>query len=676
MKYQYDSKDCSLVVAEFFINKLTDHKVSINDLKMQVSYQNEGISLGTLKNLLAKYNVKMDVFNCEPETFKKLEKSEFPLAAVIAKDNNQHMIVITKFDKNHIFCIDPFQGQIKYTWEQFFELFLKILVSFSLSNEKPDTQNHAQFGELKIKHNKIQIIMYLNKLIESILILLIPIVNRFILSELIPFNLGKHLIFITGTLCWLIVVQHIFKYIGEKILFEHLLKKANEKKLEILTTLRERNFFQINQINSTELINRINSVDTILLFKSNFGPLLMQNLLFLTIGILILFKTNIFLLLAIVFYCAILLIINFFILDKYDYFYKTQIQNNIQINALIEDFFNYVKGYTHVDFEMKLKNKIIQKTANNATINVQTHSFFTFVENLSNVIEILGPIIIISLGAFQIWSNKLNLVDLIFVLTASSILIRATKSFWPMLNLYNQFKIAKQLLGFFSFNLSSSNYMCTHNTIEIKEIQLSYLDFSYIQNSNNKNLNIQNLIIDQNTHLTGENGSGKTTLCGILTGNLKHQNGLFKVNDETIQPTECIAYKRASLYLSGELNLRNIKVSEYLQDLNTTHLFEISEKLNLQKLPQKIKSIYSKNVSDLSNGEKQIVNFLKSFEKRYSLVVFDEAFDNLSPDLFKEVKQLSQNILLNSLIIEVSHNQNYLFDHSKEVHLEGSFYQH
>ena len=74
------------------------------------------------------------------------------------------------------------------------------------------------------------------------------------------------------------------------------------------------------------------------------------------------------------------------------------------------------------------------------------------------------------------------------------------------------------------------------------------------------------------------------------------------------------------------------------------------------------------NASNVSSGQKQIINILRLFAFKYELIILDEAFENVDR---KNIKFLSNRILdyQDSIFVEISHSKKYLTT-GKEVDIE------
>ncbi|UUM19985.1 MULTISPECIES: Mbov_0121 family peptidase domain-containing ABC transporter [unclassified Mycoplasma] len=668
MQYQRDSKDCSLVVAQYFIELIHGQKVPLDELKINAIYQNNGISLESLKRLINQYSLSIEVFNCDLDTLKKLSSDQFPFATIINQNNNQHMIIIEKCTNSQIWYIDPAYGKGKISLEEFQKIFLNIIVAFSSLNQ-PNTDQKEQiknFTHEKVNFNaiKMQIMHFLSKLLELFVILLIPLMTKYIFSEIIPYNLEIYLYFCAGFVLWILITQQTFKYLTNKWTLTKVTEYSNQQKLDLLKNLKSQYSKEITKLNSSEFLNRIIAIDTIWDYKSSFLSSIIVNGLYLIIGGLMIYTINFVLLYALIIYCLINFLISLFMQNWYNDSYKKILEQNIALTSNIEEYYNYVNSINISQIQNKLYKNIQKQFSNMQENYLKTNYVSESVFSISSIIEMLGPFVVLFLGSFQIWKGAITLVDLIFTLTAASLLTKSTQNFWPLFNLHIKYKTAKILLRFFKQKQEIIVQTQQNQFNNIRKIELSYVDYQYEQNYSA--LNVQRLVIDQNTHLKGMNGIGKTTLFAILSGNLKPSNGIIKINNIQKDIFNDFDLKNNIIYIGHKNNLSQSFVSEYV---NFSNINEFSQELS-NDLINKISTLQNKRFNELSSGEIQVVNFLKIIEHPYLLYLFDEAFDNLSESFFNEIKNYLNKKLDNSLVIETSHNNKFIFDNAKEVHLE------
>ncbi|WP_025755099.1 Mbov_0121 family peptidase domain-containing ABC transporter [Mycoplasmopsis cricetuli] len=679
MLKQIDSKDFSLIVLQYFIKNKLNKNTDINKLKLETTYLENGINLSELDRIANNYNLKINVYNCNIEELMKLNSSEFPLATIINQNNVQHMIVIKKIKNNTIIIIDPFQGIIKLSLKEFKEIFFNIVIGFEILsdlkiiekqiNKNLDFKKQENDQVKPLKLNKFFIcrtLYFLILILELFIFISIPFINKFVLSEIIPNHLPIYIIFITITLLWTVLIFNNLKHLLNKIINHYISEIITSKKIIFLKNLKYTNFKQIQKLSSQEFLVRIFALDLVVMYQIVFYANVAINIIYFLASLFLLYKINLLLSIVLLIYCFILIANSFLFKKTNEVNYQKEINSSIEMNNQIETYYQYLQKFSHPEFASKLFDQLKTsiKNFNEATQKSKNTSSINFI--FINSIELIGPFIILTVGAFEIWNNNMKIIDLIFFLTGSSILIRPIKEFLPLISFYNQYKNSKILIDFLNWdNLQNTNNIFLDS--KINKIELSYVSYSHTSNINNKELNIQKLIIDQNIHLLGKNGSGKTTLCGVLSGNLQNQYGTIKINDVEINIFQNLKIKSKIIYVGPNINLENIQTNFLfsLNNLTDNFLNKISPNLKNQ-----INKLFNGKYSHLSAGQKQILTFLICIFGDYDLFLFDEAFDNFNENLFLEIKNIMQEYLAKKLVIEISHNNRYIFDNTRKVYLE------
>tara|TARA_B100000131_G_C18019371_1_gene573897 strand:+ start:327 stop:1067 length:741 start_codon:yes stop_codon:yes gene_type:complete len=177
----------------------------------------------------------------------------------------------------------------------------------------------------------------------------------------------------------------------------------------------------------------------------------------------------------------------------------------------------------------------------------------------------------------------------------------------------------------------------------------------------NKKINILNdinLQIKENERiaLIGKNGSGKSTLISILNGSLRPNKGQLKFYNQDyidlhINQKRNIGTIWQDLRLIEELSVEQNVNCGLLGREN--FLFALRNLLNLSnfkkahkylELCQLSESIYSKNLKQISGGQKQKVAIARGIAQEPKILFADEPFNNL------DAKSINQ--ILNLLVIK------------------------
>lgn len=155
--------------------------------------------------------------------------------------------------------------------------------------------------------------------------------------------------------------------------------------------------------------------------------------------------------------------------------------------------------------------------------------------------------------------------------------------------------------------------------------------------------------------VTGESGKGKTTLLNIIAGLIKQDEGeiestyhalSYAFQDDRLFPW-LSAKKNIEIVLDGGANKRSVAE----QWLEAVELKEFAE-----YLPEK-----------LSGGMKQRVSLARALAYPSQIVLLDEPFGALDPDLHKRMYSLVKEEAKKRLIIMVTHDNTDISDINLQI---------
>ena len=149
---QNDLKDCGVCCLESLF-KYYDGYIPLETLRIDTNTTIEGTNAYNLINAAKKYGL-----NGRGRKIKELDENILLPAIAHLRLNNglQHFVVIYKITKKHIYIMDPAKGYVKYTKEQFKEIWTNIILEFIPYKNIPS-----------IKKNKSTINMLLNTLTQE-----------------------------------------------------------------------------------------------------------------------------------------------------------------------------------------------------------------------------------------------------------------------------------------------------------------------------------------------------------------------------------------------------------------------------------------------------------------------------------------------------------------------------
>ncbi len=155
--------------------------------------------------------------------------------------------------------------------------------------------------------------------------------------------------------------------------------------------------------------------------------------------------------------------------------------------------------------------------------------------------------------------------------------------------------------------------------------------------------------------LLGPNGAGKTTTMRMITGFLAPSEGQIFIDGEDITkaPVESkkkIGYMPESAPLYGEMI-----VEDYLKYIAQMHGENPAEKVPALCKECGLKEVMSKNISELSRGNRQRVSLAHALMADPEILILDEPTSGLDPNQVEDVRAIIREIGKTRTVIISTH---------------------
>ncbi len=155
--------------------------------------------------------------------------------------------------------------------------------------------------------------------------------------------------------------------------------------------------------------------------------------------------------------------------------------------------------------------------------------------------------------------------------------------------------------------------------------------------------------------LLGPNGAGKTTTMRMITGFLAPSDGKIFIDgiDISENPVKCkekIGYMPESAPLYGDMI-----VEDYLKYIANLHGENPDEKVPLLCEDCGLKEVMSKNISELSRGNKQRVSLAHALMHNPEILILDEPTSGLDPNQVEDVRNIIREIGKTRTVIVSTH---------------------
>ncbi|AEY66868.1 peptidase domain-containing ABC transporter [Clostridium sp. BNL1100] len=599
--------------------------------------------------------------------------SEFPLpciAHVVVDGTLLHYVVIHKITKKKVLVADPGRGMLEYTPEDFFKIWTGVLVlmvpnvSFSKGNETKGL--FSRFFNLLLPQKKLLINIFLTSLVYTVLGILGSFYFKFLIDDILQYNLEKTLHVISIGIILLYLFQtllgafrsHMILYLSQKIdiplilgYYQHVLGLPM-------------NFFGTRKVG--EIVSRFMDASKVRDAISGATLTIMIDTLMALAGAIILYTQNstLFLIAAIigVIYGVIVFAFN----KPIKKINQEQMEENAQLTSYLVESLNgieTVKSF-NAEGEAALKTetrfvKLLRSIFKGGIINNVRSSITSFA-------ALAGGIVILWAGAWNVIKGSMSVGQL---LTFNALLGYFLDPIKNLINLQPMLQtaiVASDRLGeIFDLELEK----CQNEGEKIKPVDLKgdisfkNVDFRY----GTRSLVLKNIDFKikqgEKIALVGESGSGKTTLVKLLLNLYTWEKGEITIKDYNIKDISFESLREKLAYISQDIFMFSGTIRENLtlgsqntdmeQIIDACRMAQAHDFIN--KLPLRYETYLEENGTNLSGGQKQRLAIARAILKKPDIFIMDEATSNLDSITERAIEETLETVCSGVTTIIIAH---------------------
>ncbi len=659
---QTDEKDCGLIVLTSFFKKYYRKKLNINILKSKVNYSENGINIFSLTNLGEKIGLTLEALQGDYSSFLSLNIDK-EIIALILDNNYYHYVIIENRDEEYVYLLDPAKGKIKLKLNDFKNKYLNIIITVN-KNGNID-EKYLIHEKLDLFSNNIWsiILMLIMSFLGQILLFGSTYFIKYILDEIIAKNNNEKTLSIFLFFGWVFLLRIINNYLNS-LLEQKLSRKFQYDLLNLFfkKTIHGKSL-SLQKINKSDYIQRLNSIGEISLYYTNVINILFTNSISLLITSICLGIINWKLYILILGISLTKFIIIFYFKKNLHNKYPKLINNQIEItNKNFEIFLNniYSKNPEYQTLSINKINDLLnaQKELNLSVLNTTNWNKTTI-----TFLNVLEQILIMYIGINFFFSKNLSLGNLLLF---NSLIMYIDLPIESLTNFLLNFKIMKQNIIRFEFIIflaeENKNERCIQ---KISNIKINNLSFNYDDRKIFDNISLD---LDQNIIIEGKNGAGKSTFLKLLYGLYdEYQGNIFINNEDDLKIINLNDFRQKIYINSNNIYFPNLTIVEFITLKNEKALNTLKhniEKYNLIELLTYFNLFFDTKIEDggmnLSSGQRQLINLLQLFCFSYDLILLDEAFENISINVFAKLKDAIKDFQSEALFIEISHSKKYI----------------
>ena len=644
---QEEEKDCGASCLASIV-KYYNGYVPLEIIRNDTLTDNNGTNFYNIKMAAIKYGFDVMGYNNE---------QIIPPYIVQIKINDcYHFMVIYKITDKYLIVMDPGKGIIKYSKEDFNKIFTGYMLKLIPNGKivKYDKKNgYLSFLKKLVKNNIKNIIVCF---ILTIIIIILNLSETYLIKEVLIYK-----VFIKELLIILLIKLSVnwFK--------NNILIKINKKiNIELVNNYISK-YFKLSYKylylkSSGDIINRIKDLNKIKNYLVNEVVNFSLNLLMMLIVTIILFIINYKLTIVVILIYIMTFIvckcINKEIFKRYN---ELIYLDNLYMDR-VSEYVSKILTINSLNINSFFINKLNDKSKLVANLNFRVDKLNNY---LNIFLEFIGIFVMIIILEIIYRSNLDNII--VYILY------------------YNYFK--ECVYYFITFNVSYSYlklvidringvyYLKNYDKskgLEFKndDIIINDLSYSYGLNKVFDKINYK-IKVGSKVLIKGNNGSGKSTLINILTKNIDDYNGKVSIGYDIRDISynsylEHISYVNQDSELFEDSIINNIVLNN---ETDNNKLDEIIKILNLDEvIKNKERGINTLIKDNFSGGEKQKIIIARCLYKCSDIMVFDEAFSEISSNDRINIINKINDVYRDKTIIYVNHfNDNIKYDQILEI---------
>ncbi len=204
--------------------------------------------------------------------------------------------------------------------------------------------------------------------------------------------------------------------------------------------------------------------------------------------------------------------------------------------------------------------------------------------------------------------------------------------------------------------------------IEFKNVTFSYIENKKVLDDISFKVNPQEKVA-----IVGETGSGKTTITNLIGRFYDINSGKILIDGKDIKNLKLnsmrkqIAIMQQENYLFSTSIMKNLKYGT--DNITDEAIIEICKKLNVHNWIMTLENGYntklSNNGKNLSDGERQVLCYIRTIINNPKILIFDEATSKIDIKTERMLQNLTKEMIKNKTLITIAHRLSTILDNDR-----------
>lgn len=486
------------------------------------------------------------------------------------------------------------------------------------------------------------------------------------------FNLVIKVLLIIACLFFINLVLNIIQRYLVTITGAKIEMNVKERVLESILGLKISEF---SSVQHGEFINKLeNDVRAFSNILTQKLTIIIDLISVLVIGI-ILFKLNLFL-------TGILLILFPISLSIFRYFGKKIRKEETELKKNLDEYFTFLQeclsGFKFIKLFNIEKKRIGEFNAiNHKTYSVGIKKTILNIKagSITELVNFVGYVLLIVMGAYQIFIGRLTLGGLVafnsYSSTFTNSLFKLTQLNAEVQEILVSLKRIIELTEKYKGEKKDTIEVSSIYGEPVDEYSIVFRDVSFRYREAD-NFILHNLNFDIKPHkitaIIGESGSGKSTLLNLIAGLYDKYEGVISLGGRDIKQMSWEFLNSKVCFITQENYIFSQSIKENLLLANPLATMEdliyACKKVNIHEyidmLPDKYETNLGFNGIQLSKGQQQRISIAQAILRQAEIYLFDEITSALDKENEKYVYKFIKELGKNKTVVLISHKESTL----------------
>ncbi|WP_342715401.1 peptidase domain-containing ABC transporter [Bacillus paramycoides] len=644
---------CMAMIASYYKSSF-----SLYEMREATGNGRDGTSLKQMRELARNLGFEANWYKLQTE---QLVDTEGP---VILFWDNKHFVVLEKIVNKNYVIVDPDGGRKKLSRSEFDKFFTGYTLTCIPKKDfirKKAKSVWKPFLKLLINKPKLLISVIITAILLQLFTLGVPMIIQSVIDRvIIPSRDNLLSIFLIG-IVFLVLFQSGVSFIRGKLLItlnNFLDQKMMTQFFRHLLNLPY-SFFQLRSFG--DLIFRSNSLLNIRNLLSN--QLIMGTLDVSLIIVILIYMINKSILMTAWVVLVSMLSILLVLLSKNILYQKNQdeITKATNVQSFQTELLYGIFGVKTAGTERSMYNSW-EKLFNKLLLAYRKKgNVLNYINTLNGLLKMLGPLIVLWLGAQLVFSGEITLGALV---AFHSLAIQFFNLTGSVIDTFNSFLVTDSYLRRVQDVLDSPQERKPKNPTILRalrgEIVLDNVYLKYAENQEYilKNINLR-INPGQKVALVGKSGAGKSTLSRLILGLYEPTQGSIYYDGHNLLHLDKETFRKKIGVVPQDVSLFNRSIKENIAlhqpDATMEDIIEAAKVAKIHDeimlMPMNYNTIISELGMNISGGQRQRLAIARALVHKPSILVLDEATSSLDHVNEKEIDEYLSSINCTRIVI-------------------------